>query len=94
MTEPGTPPPTKPHIEDVMGGLTGFDEIAIEQAFHTDMNSLSATMLTRAVAFCQYRKTEGATDKEAYSRAMRLPLRELNDLFDTTETEDVGEGKG
>ena len=41
----------KPTVEEMVGSLTGFDEIAIEQKFKSDLNGLTPTTTARALSW-------------------------------------------
>lgn len=73
----------KPHADEVLENLTGFDEVAIQQAFGADVLKMTEdrpTLFMRALAFAVLRK-EGKKDKEAHAEAMGMPMRALQDLF-------------
>jgi hypothetical protein len=90
----------RPSVEDVMGSLNGFDEIAIEQRFG-DLSGLSGMRTVRALQFVRIRRG-GVKDPDAYAAAMALTLRELQELFaqetstggEAAEEESDAEGKG
>lgn len=74
---------TKPTADEVLESLTGFDEIAIEQAFGSDITSLarvSVGKFGRALAFVLARR-DGMSDKDAKARTLGLTRREVDDLF-------------
>lgn len=69
--------------ESIADSLTGFDEIAIEQAFKAPFTKLGNDefRLLRALYFVHLRRAAGATDKAAWRASMELPMRELRGLF-------------
>lgn len=87
----------RPSVEEVMGSLNGYDEIAVEQRFG-DLGQLSGMRIVRALQFIRIRRG-GRSDIDAHREAMLLTLGELKELFaDETpeaaqESEDP-EGKG
>lgn len=85
-----TTSPEPVSVQEMVGSLTGFDEIAIEQKFKGELNNLGPTMTMRALVFVQERRA-GADDKAAYGEAMRMTLSAINDRF---RDDDAAEGKG
>lgn len=79
------------NIEDLANSLTGFDEIAIEQAFHKPLPTLSDTMQARALYFVALRR-DGSKDSEAYGAVMRAPLSEIMAAIQPVDTAE-SEGK-
>ncbi len=79
-----------PTIEDVVGSLSGFDEVAIEQKFKGDLGSLNNTMTARALVFVLERRA-GKDDKAAYGESMRLTLKDVNARF-SGSGDDEGNG--
>lgn len=67
-------------VDEHMELLTGFDEVAIEERFGKDIDSLRFTMSLRALAFTS-RTRNGQPAKDAYKAVMSLTLKELGDLF-------------
>ncbi len=70
----------KQSAEDVILSLTGFDEIAIEKAFRSDLEKLTAQRQMRALAFVIF-KRQGQPDPDAYEAAMTLSQRDVLDMF-------------
>jgi hypothetical protein len=83
----------KPRVEDVLRSMTGFDELAVEKHFRNDLGSLNPTMTARAVAFVVVRREQPDDDKAAWAAVMKMPIGDINDMFDTSDLEDP-EGKG
>jgi hypothetical protein len=83
----------KPEIEDLIKGLTGFDEIAIEQKFKDSILNLGPSMTMRAIKFVLLRR-EGLDDKTAYGEAMRLTLQAVKDVFRWDDEAGDDEGNG
>lgn len=76
---------------DVMDTLTGFDEIAIEQAFGEDVSRLahvSVGKFGRALAFVLARRG-GMKDAEAKKHVLGLTRREVEDMFADDEGGDL-----
>lgn len=77
--------------DEVVDSLTGFDEIAIRNAFGMDIlksgEDQPATML-RSLAFVLNRR-EGMTDSDAKNAALSMTLGEVNALFEEDEDEAV-----
>jgi hypothetical protein len=79
--------------EVVVGSLTGFDEVAVQGKFRSDIADLTSTMTLRALAFVLLRRQDGMDDKSAYSRAMNMTLLEVKDMFAIGD-EDAGDSEG
>lgn len=81
----------KPTATDVMGSLTGFDEIAIEQAFGDDITRIAATSVGkfgRALGFVLARR-DGMSDGDAKKHILGLTRSEVDELFADDEDEDL-----
>lgn len=98
-TKDGTTPPTD---AELLESLTGYEELAIEEAFGKTLDVLAAgsnTMLNRALIFVDLRRG-GAKVAEARKQAMELPVKTVLERFAADEDElmpdePVGEsGKG
>lgn len=79
----------------VIESFTGWDEIAIEQAFKMSFAKMGqSTMALRSVQFIVNRRA-GLDDKAAFRDAMNTPFGVLNDRFaeqdDEPEDEESGE---
>lgn len=73
--------------EAIAQSFTGFDEIAIQQAFRVrDLGELGETLQMRACWFI-HRRRQGATDVEAYREAMTTTLGELVPKFRNPKAE-------
>lgn len=80
-------------FEAVAKSLNGFDEIAIEAAFHRPFRKMdTGTMMARAILFTVYRR-EGTKDADAYRRAMLLNIEELAATF-TDMDDDLEDDEG
>jgi hypothetical protein len=85
----------KPTVEAALKGLTGFDEVAIEQAFRADLSEVmdSGSKSVRALIFVLKRR-EGLKDKEAFQYAMEVSRGDLNSHFTlSTEADASGEAE-
>lgn len=73
---------------EMVGSLTGFEELAIQKAFGINVNDLGkqGTLALRAAVFSHLRRG-GAKDRDAYNQAMELPLREVQEYFADEEPE-------
>lgn len=73
-------------LQEALNSLTGYDEIAIAQAFGKDISTLLETPTTagRALIFVLNRR-EGRPDKEAKAAAMELPLGDVNAYFSSDD---------
>lgn len=72
-------------MTEVTESLTGFDEIAIEQAFGAGIGDLlenKATTAARALLFV-LRRRDGLKDGEARKVVMEMRLGDVQDYFDT-----------
>jgi hypothetical protein len=70
---------------EVMDSLTGFDEIAIEQAFgkNIDVMSKNPSLQVRALAAVQHhRASPDGKFKDAYTHVMNLTQVDVMALFD------------
>lgn len=93
MTEQVQDQEQRASLQEVVESLTGFDEIAIEQAFGAGIVTLldtKATMATRALVFIQ-RKRDGMKDPEARKAAMEMRLGDVQDLFRDDDEQDDAE---
>lgn len=80
-------------MTEVTESLTGFDEIAIEQAFGAgiaDLLDSKATTAARALLFV-LRRRAGMKDNEARKAVMEMRLGDVQDEFDTAGDEDDDE---
>lgn len=66
--------------EAIAQSFTGFDEIAIRQAFKMDLSDMGETTQMRACWFV-HRRRQGALDVEAFREAMTSTLGELVPRF-------------
>lgn len=84
------PTPARPEVslEEFLDSLTGYDEIAITQAFGRVFAVLceDPTMLARAAIFVHQRRG-GQTDAQAKATALTMPMREVNGFFPDAEEE-------
>lgn len=80
----------KPTADEVMGSITGYDEIAISRAFKTDIGDMREKGFTflRALVFVHQRR-QGKKDAEAYQHAMELPMRALTEDYFEPEPDDL-----
>lgn len=79
--------------EEMVGSLTGYDEIAIANVFgheFTDLAQNRHSTFLRALVFVHLRR-EGQDDKAAKKAVMEMPLSEVSDYF---ADEDVESGEG
>lgn len=88
----------KPTATEVMLSLTGYDEIAIEQAFGDDISRIASTSVGkfgRALAFVLARRG-GMKDSDAKKHILGLTRAEVDDLFadDADELPGSEAGKG
>lgn len=82
--------PDRPAVEDILGSLSGWDELAIRQFFGarwSEMVQEDASMLTRAMVFTIERRKEGVEDGAAYRHAMGLTLDQINEMFSDEDPE-------
>lgn len=86
MTE-DTAPPEKMTGQEVANSLTGFDEIAIKQAFGLSLDALDPITVARACGFVLNRRA-GQSDRDAYQAVMAMPQRDLSALFATDDEDD------
>lgn len=77
-------------LDDLADSLTGFDEIAIKQAFKQTVAQLADDpgQLIRALIFV-HRRREGDNDVTAWNAAQAMPARDALDYF-PDEDEDSG----
>jgi hypothetical protein len=76
-------------IDEMVESLNGYDEIAIEKAFGSDVSSLlekKPTMGLRALVFVDVRRG-GVSDAEARKSAMELRLGEVQEYFPDEDPE-------
>lgn len=80
-------------VEEMMGSLTGFDEIAIEKAFGTEVLALAdhkPLQYVRALIFVDRRRS-GRKDTDAFKDAQDLTLDEVNEGYFTPDVEPTPE---
>lgn len=85
---------SKPKVLDTIRSMTGFDEIAVEQRFHKNIQDIeSESMMARALIFVLERRN-GKDDKTAYGEAMRLTVGDLQSYFEKEDDEEeLNEGE-
>ncbi|GAB3990119.1 hypothetical protein [Nocardioides marmoraquaticus] len=66
--------------QEVANSLTGFDEIAIKQAFGNSLDQLDPITVARACGFVLMRRS-GQGDRDAYHSVMSMTQGSLQDLF-------------
>lgn len=71
--------------DEMSEAVTGFDEIAVQK--HMDMDLYTdgerrPIWLLRSLVFVHLRH-QGATDTDAKEQVLGMPLREINDYFDS-----------
>jgi hypothetical protein len=86
------PEPEKPTADEVLESLTGYDELAIEKAFGSDVESIMSSgkglVYLRALVFAQ-ELHGGAKHDEAKKTALTLTVKDLNGRFrDDTDGDD------
>lgn len=84
MTDTTAPDPAqRPSLEDLLDSITGFEEIAITQAFGRYFAVLidDATMLARAGIFVLKRREDGVNDAQAKESALAMTMGEVNAYF-------------
>lgn len=93
------PQADKIDLTELSETLNGYDQIAIRSRFHERFDQLAEDpiMFARAMYFIHLRrqnhKTEGKyKDAEAHEAAMSLPMKDVNELFETGDTGDDFEG--
>lgn len=91
-TEPDAPDTgDKLSFSDMVGSLTGYEEVAIEERFGEPVGRLMRAALTkagRALIFIEEQR-KGAKPADAYKTAMGMRLTDVNDcFFDEDEDED------
>lgn len=84
------PEETRPTSEDVLGSLTGYDEIAIEKAFGGSVGHLArtnASTFSRALVFATFLHA-GEKHEDARKHALSLTINEINETFAPDEDDD------
>jgi hypothetical protein len=83
----------KINLSELSETLNGYDQIAIRTRFHERFDQLAEDpiMFARAMYFIHLRRG-GAKDAQAHEAAMRLPMKEVNELFETSTDTDEFEG--
>lgn len=100
--EPATvaePEAEKIDLQELSETLNGYDQIAIRSRFHERFDQLAEDpiMFARAMYFVHLRRenfeAEGKhKDAEAHEAAMKLPMKDINELFEAGDTGDAFEG--
>ena len=70
--------------------LTGFDEIAIERYWNKPLNEIGGLSAARALVFI-HEKRNGKADPDAYQAAMRMPMGDVQDMFEKKDREYSGD---
>lgn len=86
-------PVSKISLDELTDSLTGYDELAVEQAFGADIYDLGSIRQIRAGIFC-HRRRQGDKHDEAKKFAMGLTVRAVLDYFPDPEAEPVMPGVG
>ncbi|MBB3041156.1 hypothetical protein [Nocardioides soli] len=84
-------PQTELSLSEVIDGMDGFDELAVEKHFD-DFNVYDVVgaqggarprdmVKALRVGVFLVRRTEGANDKDAYQAAMKMPGKKLHEFF-------------
>lgn len=84
---------SKQTAQQAIDSLTGFEELAIIQAFDRDINTLvqtSSTFAARALIFTELTR-QGQPAKDAKKSALALKISELDDYFADDEDEPFAE---
>ena len=73
-------------LSEAMNAVTGFDEIAVDKHFGLDLYAQAQiegkpVLIQRAVVFVDLRH-QGVADRDAYRRAMEMPVSELGGYFE------------
>lgn len=86
-------------LQELSETLNGYDQIAIRSRFHERFDQLAEDpiMFARAMYFVHLRrenfKAEGKhKDAEAHEAAMKLPMKDVNELFESGDAADDFEG--
>lgn len=81
------------NAEKVARSLTGFDELAVQQAFKVPFEQLQGTFGARALLFV-LKTREGLKAKDAHAFVMNMTVDDLNGVFEPSgAVEDVEAGK-
>lgn len=86
--------PERESVEEVMSSFTGFDQIAIRQAFKESMAQLQQSDPLQLLYACAFvlKKREGMQDGQAYQTVQAMTLAEVQELFsDDSDPEGKGE---
>lgn len=81
--------PSKPTVDEVVDSLTGYDELAIEERFGSDINTLlnvNPVKGMRALAFVVIKRQNETADVKnpagkAFEQIMKSPMTAINDHF-------------
>lgn len=79
--------PRKQTGQEIANSLTGFEEIAIKQAFGVSLDQLDAMQVTRSLVFT-LRSRGGESSRDAYLAAMQMPQSEVETYFATDDQPD------
>lgn len=83
---------TKWSAPELLDTLTGFERLAIRQAFGKSWSELDSEQLMEALAFV-LQKRDGKSDLAAKNAVQQLTWGELSGLFADDEDPDAGEGE-
>jgi hypothetical protein len=76
-------------IEEAAESITGFEEIAIERQFGSDLTSLTSTMQARALVFVLLLRQSG-DPVAAKNDVMKMTLKAVMGSFNTDEPSEPG----
>lgn len=82
----------RPTVLDSLKAMNGFDEVAVEQYFRSEITDLPNTRMMRALVFTLNRR-RGESDEDAFKAAMGLTLGDLEGYFADPDGES-GEPEG
>lgn len=75
---------TEKTFDEVLNSLTGFDEIALEQATGKQFDKLindHKFLMMRAIVAVDIQRTEGTKYRDAHQKAMEMPMSEVVEYF-------------
>ncbi len=78
-------------IEEAAESITGYEEIAIERQFGSDLTSLTSMMQARALVFVMFLRQSG-DPVAARNEVMKMTIKAVMGSFNADEPSEPGNG--
>lgn len=81
-------------VKDALESLTGYEELAITEAFGDDVYALGGSTRLRALVWLEQRAAEGVSDAQAFAAVMGMRSGDVADSFGDDALDEAEAGKG